>query len=196
LVAAVLLIALVLFVLFVCLVFFLFFFATLRDTHTRMCGRFSISSLSPDWIGWMSPSSIHLVLRSAARVVNVLHLSANANGRVRELESEEQSRRAQWMRDIQMDMFSVAQQEVSESQATRKFVQGLKTTFLSTQVQFETENIQLVRERLQADRTTQRQWKLVVKNVYHERSLGLDSRVCWKLDPTEGTDRMRIRMKR
>mmetsp|Transcript_362 Transcript_362/g.1054 ORF Transcript_362/g.1054 Transcript_362/m.1054 type:complete len:1779 (-) Transcript_362:1128-6464(-) len=128
--------------------------------------------------------------------VNVLHLLANVNERVREKERDEQVRCVQWVRDIKAGMLLFAQADIQESVATRKYLQGLKTAFFSTQMLFKTQKMKLDHDDLQAQLTTQRQWKLVVKNVYHDRALGINVDVSWKLDPTEGTDRMRIRMKR
>src|SRR3989338_6673021 len=51
-----------------------------------------------------------------------------------------------------------------------------------------------LQQSLSEETLLQQSWKLLVKKVHHEKGLLVPSQIRWRLDSTEGPDRMRIRL--
>ena len=81
-------------------------------------------------------------------------------------------------------------------QEQQSHCQKLKEMLTKHELTYQKIRLHKAKARVQQERTLQVRWKNLVKQVLHERCLSLNPPIRWKLDDTEGPDRMRIRMRR
>eukprot|EP01119_Soliformovum_irregulare_P013684 TRINITY_DN3666_c2_g1_i3.p1 TRINITY_DN3666_c2_g1~~TRINITY_DN3666_c2_g1_i3.p1 ORF type:complete len:2431 (-),score=776.48 TRINITY_DN3666_c2_g1_i3:1776-9068(-) len=73
----------------------------------------------------------------------------------------------------------------------------LTNSFIELQQNQTKDTLSYTQKNMEIDKELRRQWKILLKKVTHERGVWpYQGRIYWKLDPTEGTHRTRVRLKK
>eukprot|EP01132_Coremiostelium_polycephalum_P000959 gene959-1221_t len=89
---------------------------------------------------------------------------------------------------------------IIKNQDITKSTKKLSDSLIQLKTEYEKSNLQYQIENRESKRFFQIQWKLLVKKVTHEKAIwdmtcNREEDTKWMLDPTEGTNRMRLRLK-
>ncbi|EGG15238.1 BEACH domain-containing protein [Cavenderia fasciculata] len=122
---------------------------------------------------------------------------AYAEGEFKKWEERNNQQKREWKLQY-LETQKNKQSIIIKNQDTSKMTKNFSNSLLTLKTKYQHSSLQTQSESSDTKRFLTDQWKLLIKRVTHERAiweLPPDTNK-WKLDPTEGTNRMRTRLKR